>query len=126
MTDFPNLGKVVLQAGHEAISSHIKSLVADRLTERVANDARCFTYVIKLPSSIIRNTSISIILRFNQVSTETSLPRFWHAAANPKTKSKQLLDLNKCMASIAIQRNMMTDVTCTPSIKKRLLGWSSP
>ena len=81
LADFTNLGRNVLQAGHQAIASNINTLVSDRQAERVAKAASKALAATKTPTDLLGAAGTSILLRISQVGADPELTGFWHQSA---------------------------------------------
>ena len=121
LSDFPNLGKVVLQAGHHAIATNINALVTDRQTERAAKVAAKALAATTTPTDLLGAAGVAILLRLAQVGSEHALPPVWKQMGKAKGKARQLMELNNALATEAISRGVNANVHVTPSIKDKVL-----
>ena len=106
LTDFPNLGWIVLQAGHQAIASNINALVSDRQRERTKKAAVKLLVASTTTTDLLGAAGTAILLRLAQVSNEHQLPSVWSGMAKAKGKAKQLMELNNALATEAITRGL--------------------
>lgn len=66
LTDFPNLGQIVLQAGHQAVATNIDALVTDRQAKVAYKSLATATFTTNLLGAI----GMEISLQLSQMGTE--------------------------------------------------------